>query len=25
VHAVAPLYLGPRAGRGHLDGYRKPR
>lgn len=25
VRAVAPLYLGPQAGRGHLDGYRKPR
>ena len=25
VHTVAPLYLGPRAGRGHLTGYRQPR
>ena len=25
VHQVAPLYLGPQAGRGHLTSYRKPR
>ena len=25
VHTVAPLYLGPQAGRGHLTSYRKPR
>lgn len=25
VHTVAPLYLGPRAGRGHLTSYRQPR